>query len=269
MAARTPERDELLARHAAACDYNTCAVDDAVVEEHLRAYLQALGVDRHVARLRVGWDLSEHPSLSRYVARVLDDFKKRNPQERERARSRRDAQDAQVARALRTLGPRSGRSGTLRSLRKLRTLRGDRCISSHPGAFRLAGGDGGGGISRGSPRHCLVRCSCDMQMLSVGRARCSKRSLLARGFFTGPTTRCIGSRSRRCIVTRPLMSVASIARMALRSSRTARICTSGTASWCRRSSSSGQTGSRVSTFRLRPTPKYGASCWSGTASSVT
>src|SRR3990167_4496925 len=99
MAARTPERDELLARHAAACDYNTCAVDDAVVEEHLRAYLQALGVDRHVARLRVGWDLSEHPSLSRYVARVLDDFKKRNPQERERARSRRVARDARDAQA--------------------------------------------------------------------------------------------------------------------------------------------------------------------------
>ena len=99
------ERAALLARHASACDYNTCEVDDLAVEGHLDAYLKVLGIERRVVRLRAGWELSAHPSLARYVARVLEDFRSRNPQERKEAKARaagarsvaQDALDARVA----------------------------------------------------------------------------------------------------------------------------------------------------------------------------
>lgn len=65
-----------------ACNYPSI-IDPVAVEKHLRSYMIALGIDRHVVRLERGWRLDAHPSLARNVTAILDDF-----------RSRRDASDA-------------------------------------------------------------------------------------------------------------------------------------------------------------------------------
>jgi hypothetical protein len=86
-----------MAQFVAACDYPGL-LDVAAVEQALAQYCAALGVKRKIVRLEQGWSLDEHPSLARYVDRVLEDFAKRNPKD---ARDARDASDALAARAAR------------------------------------------------------------------------------------------------------------------------------------------------------------------------
>jgi len=77
----------------AACDYPGL-LDVPAVEAALGQYCKALGVERKIVRLEQGWELQDHPSLARYVDRVLKDFGKRNP---EAALAALDALDARAA----------------------------------------------------------------------------------------------------------------------------------------------------------------------------
>lgn len=81
------------AEYLAACDYPGF-LDEAAVEQHLRDYLTALGIERHVVRLRRGWTVDDYPSLGRHVDSVLDQFR-----DALAARAARDARDALDARA--------------------------------------------------------------------------------------------------------------------------------------------------------------------------
>ena len=85
-----------LHRFTEACNYPGC-IDEAEVENHLRGYLAALGVERTIVRLREGWTLDEHPALARSINAGIDDFGKRSPA----ARAALDALDARAARAAR------------------------------------------------------------------------------------------------------------------------------------------------------------------------
>ena len=87
---------ELFRRYVAACDYPG-ALDADAVESHLRRYLAALGIERRILRLNIGWELADHPSLARYVDRVLEDFAKRNPKTARAASAASAAGDALVA----------------------------------------------------------------------------------------------------------------------------------------------------------------------------
>jgi len=98
----TEKQTTLLQRYTEACNYPG-ALDDIAVERHLRRYLDAIGVKRKIHRLQFAWGIHQHPSLLRYVQRVLEDFASRNPTAARAAMAARDAMDARGARAARAL----------------------------------------------------------------------------------------------------------------------------------------------------------------------
>lgn len=90
----------LLQRHTEACNFPG-VLDEARVEESLKSYLKALGIDRKVVRIRAGWRLEEHPDLKKQVNEILDDAIRRNPSLALDASDALDALDASDARAAR------------------------------------------------------------------------------------------------------------------------------------------------------------------------
>ena len=65
-----------LADYTDACHYPG-RLDDGAVEASLRQYLSALGIERHIVRLRRGWSVDQYPAMQRAANAVLDDFGKR------------------------------------------------------------------------------------------------------------------------------------------------------------------------------------------------
>src|SRR5439155_19503044 len=94
--ARTEAQTELLRRHALACEYPG-QLDAPTVEHHLTQYLVAIGVQRTIVRLPLGWQVDDYPALARTVDAVLEDFAKRSGR-RPLTRDARDARDALAAR---------------------------------------------------------------------------------------------------------------------------------------------------------------------------
>ena len=101
-------------RYVEACKYPG-RLDVVVVEQSLKAYLNAIGAQRTVRRLPIGWDLATEEPLRHSVLMVLDDFAKRTGRDafdafdvlvtRDAratldASAARDARDALAARAL-------------------------------------------------------------------------------------------------------------------------------------------------------------------------
>jgi len=84
-------------RYVKACEYPG-ELDEAAVERHLGEYLKALGVERKIVRLPVGWSLEKFPALKSYIEEVLAEFVKRAPAQ-PAARAARDAMDARDAMA--------------------------------------------------------------------------------------------------------------------------------------------------------------------------
>ena len=89
-----------LQRFTEACNYPG-HLDEKTVESHLTAYLQVLGVERRIERLRSGWLLYDHPPLKRSIDAILDDFAKRSGRTISDALAALDARDARAARAAR------------------------------------------------------------------------------------------------------------------------------------------------------------------------
>jgi hypothetical protein len=112
-----------LQRFTEACNYPG-KLDESAVEQHLRAYLGALGAERQVVQLRQDWRLEDHPSLKRNIGLILQDFEKRSPaalaalaaraaRAASDALAARDASDALAARAARdALAARAARAAS-------------------------------------------------------------------------------------------------------------------------------------------------------------
>jgi uncharacterized protein DUF6745 len=93
------QRTKDFERFVAACDFPGGLHPD-VIEESLKTYLSALGIERQVVRLEAGWELDQHPPLRKYVDAVLDELVRRNPKLKT-ARAALDALDARAALAAR------------------------------------------------------------------------------------------------------------------------------------------------------------------------
>jgi hypothetical protein len=87
----------LLDAYRKACDYPG-QLDEQRVEESLREYLAALGVQRKVERLRPGWNVFAIPSLLRYANQVIDEFAKKNSRTVQGEQAVQDALDVRAGR---------------------------------------------------------------------------------------------------------------------------------------------------------------------------
>src|ERR1019366_6523970 len=93
--------------YMAACDYPG-RLDPAAVENHLRDYLSALGVNREVVRIRRGWSTATDQHLCDYLVQIARDAIDARAARAARAarggrpaRAARAARDARAARAAR------------------------------------------------------------------------------------------------------------------------------------------------------------------------
>jgi hypothetical protein len=90
----------LLEQYTEACDYPG-RLDVPAVEDALRRYVAALGIERQVVRIESMDDPSRYPSLDRTVGLILDDWRKRVGWTARDARDAMDAMAASDARAAR------------------------------------------------------------------------------------------------------------------------------------------------------------------------
>jgi len=89
MTAETAAQATLLAKYTEACNYPG-VLDGAAVEASLREYCAALKVERQVVRIMPGWQLSDYPSLERYVWAVAEKLPKKPALDALAARDARD-----------------------------------------------------------------------------------------------------------------------------------------------------------------------------------